>query len=168
MKSNLLEINQMKLLNGHLGICMCPGANLAWAGVQRDVDQDMGQLLAAGVTDAVVLLPDDEITAISPNLMHSYQTANIEVMHFPIANMSVPHDEKAFRELVADVLGKLQRGRFVVAHCMAGRGRAGTVFACVLRAVGYSPDDALLTVRSVRRGAVQSVSQEMFVEYFQP
>jgi protein-tyrosine phosphatase len=45
---------------------------------------------------------------------------------------------------------RLEAGEGVVMHCAAGQGRAGTVAACVLMALGQPLDDAIRTVASNR------------------
>lgn len=162
-----IQIDWMEVESGKLGMCRCPGVRSPWSGKSCDLDADMRDLKFVGVTDAIVLLPADEISMYSPSLMFAYQRSQIETVHFPIENMSVPQNLDSFQHLVKQITGLIEKGRFPVIHCMAGKGRAGTVFACVLRALGHSSEEAMSLTRKIRPGTIQSLSQELFVSHFQ-
>jgi alanine transaminase len=66
--------------------------------------------------------------------------------HCPIPDLGVPSVEAA-EAVVADLCARLTAGERVYLHCWGGRGRAGTVGACVLgRLYGVSVDEALARV----------------------
>ena len=48
------------------------------------------------------------------------------------------------------ITDRLERGEGVVMHCAAGQGRAGTIAACVLMALGDVTADAVRTVATHR------------------
>lgn len=166
MHSSKIQIDWMELEEGKLGMCRCPGAQSPWGGKGYDLDRDLKNLSTLGVTDAIVLLPQDEITMFAPGLFFGYQRHQIDTVHFPVENMSVPQNHNSFSQLITVILEKVKSGRFPVIHCMAGRGRAGTVFACVLRAQGYTAEQAISATRTLRSGTIQTLSQEMFVQHF--
>ncbi|MGI9333443.1 MAG: protein-tyrosine phosphatase family protein, partial [Gammaproteobacteria bacterium] len=58
---------------------------------------------------------------------------------------------------------QLQAGAKVLLHCFAGLGRTGTIAARLLVEFGAQPSKAIDTVRTARRGAVQTTSQEEHV-----
>ena len=71
---------------------------------------------------------------------------------FPIHDLSSPafDDVAALYRTVAD---EIVVGRRIVAHCAAGRGRAGTLAVGVCQILGMPLDDALAHVRRHRPGA---------------
>ena len=59
------------------------------------------------------------------------------------------------------------RGCAVGVHCMAGRGRTGTMIACYLVSQGMSAEDAIAEVRRARPGSIQTEAQEQAVRRLQ-
>jgi hypothetical protein len=70
----------------------------------------------------------------------------------PVPDLHAPDVDGAVA-LVDELLGHLDAGRTVLAHCGAGIGRAGTVAAAVLIARGAAPDDAVAVVAASRPSA---------------
>ena len=56
----------------------------------------------------------------------------------------------------------------MLVHCRGGLGRAGTVGAILLVAMGESPDVAIRKVREVRPGAIETKDQEDYVRNLGP
>ena len=83
-------------------------------------------------------------------------------LHIPIQDFAPPTFAQA-DEFVAFVLSERSAGRAVAVHCMAGIGRTGTMIACFLVAEGYSPSEAIATVRNKRPGSVETREQEAFI-----
>lgn len=71
---------------------------------------------------------------------------------FPIHDLSSP-DFDTVIDLYRSVTEDLLSGRRIVAHCAAGRGRAGTLAVAVCQILGMPLDDALAHVRRSRPGA---------------
>lgn len=67
----------------------------------------------------------------------------------PVPDLHAPPLDEAV-ELIGSLVGHLRAGRTVLAHCGAGIGRAGTVAAAVLVALGAPVDDAVATVAANR------------------
>ncbi|PKO15577.1 protein phosphatase [candidate division BRC1 bacterium HGW-BRC1-1] len=83
-------------------------------------------------------------------------------LHIPIQDFTPPTFAQA-DEFVAFVDAERSAGRAVVAHCMAGIGRTGTMIACYLVAQGQAASDAIATVREQRPGSVETREQESFI-----
>ena len=65
--------------------------------------------------------------------------------------------------IIAFILEQARQNIPVVVCCKAGMGRTGTVLACYLLHDGYDAEDALVRVRSLRPGSVESPFQQEFV-----
>lgn len=67
----------------------------------------------------------------------------VDFGHCPIPDLGVPSVE-ALEGVVGEVAGRLQAGQTVYLHCWGGRGRAGTVGACVIgKLYGLGATEAL-------------------------
>jgi len=86
-------------------------------------------------------------------------------LHLPTPDFGVPAAE-SLRRGVEAIERVLAAGRCVAVHCGAGRGRTGTLVACVLVARGAAPADALARVRRLRPGAVETRAQEAAINGF--
>jgi protein-tyrosine phosphatase len=51
--------------------------------------------------------------------------------------------ESLIREVVSTILGVLEGGEGVIAHCVGGTGRTGTALGCTLVALGYSAPEVI-------------------------
>ncbi len=88
-----------------------------------------------------------------------------EYLHLPVEDMKAPpvEDCRRFVEFVAD---RIDRGVAVLVHCIAGRGRTGTMLACFFVQQGRGPLEALELVRKLRPGSVETEAQEAAVLEF--
>lgn len=93
----------------------------------------------------------------------AYRGLGLEFHHIPVADFDVPSqvDVRAFLQAVA-----ASAGRKVLAHCIAGRGRSGTMAALYLRSRGMDGAAAVRYVRERRPGAIETPEQEDFVLEF--
>lgn len=91
--------------------------------------------------------------------------AGIDYLHIPIVDMSPPTMEQVQR-FVAFVHDALQNNKPVVAHCLGGNGRTGTMLACYLVSQGYSSSEAIRLVRRQNPSAIETLPQEeAVIEY---
>ena len=91
----------------------------------------------------------------------------LEVLWTPVTDQAAPRSRAPWAHSVQRIVKALKEGKTVVAHCRGGHGRAGTMGATVLVALGVGVDEAIATVRRVRDpNCVATMSQERFVEKF--
>ena len=89
----------------------------------------------------------------------------IENHHIPIADFTAPtHDQ--VEEFVNIVQAARKQNRKVVVHCLAGKGRTGTMIACYLVSLGRSSTDAIAEVRRIRPGSIETYAQESIVHKY--
>ncbi len=126
-------------------------------------DQPMDDLLfmlKEGI-DVVVSLTEDPI----PYKIHLLR--KFEWIHFPIDDFGAPKPDAAF-ELVKKMDERIQAGKKVLVHCLAGIGRTGMILACyMIYKENLSGADALAWIRSFSSNYVQSVEQEDFLNEFE-
>jgi ADP-ribosyl-[dinitrogen reductase] hydrolase len=120
-----------------------------------------------GVTTVVILAEAEECLRYAErDLSALYRAEGLDVIHFPIRDLGVADDEP-FRALVDAVLTRLRTGGNVAIHCYAGKGRAGTLAACLVRAVlGLEGDTAIGWVRNHVPGAVETTAQIELIRRF--
>lgn len=89
----------------------------------------------------------------------------IREVHLPMRDFSAP-TYAVLRRGVLVVERAISEGRRVAVHCGSGRGRTGTLLACLLIARGEAPWEAITRVRRLRPGAVETRAQEIAVQHF--
>jgi protein-tyrosine phosphatase len=132
---------------------------------QRDLTTDVAALRDVhGVQTLLLLVQDHELErARVPEVPDALAGAGIELLRFPIPDMSVTTDRDGLRAALDGVLDRLAAGRSVAVACLAGRGRTGTVVACLLRDGGLDADTAVALTRETRPYTIERESQVQFV-----
>ncbi len=121
-----------------------PDAHTPWSG-----------LYAAGFRYVVCLADNDPSYDPTP-LKHLYCCKLEDLNHG--GDPSRPEvDRNLIQQATVASLEKIRSGEGVIVHCVGGTGRTGTVLGCLLRELGYSPDQAvgyldLLMCSRERRG----------------
>lgn len=93
-------------------------------------------------------------------------SAGLMGVHIPVPDMDVPTPEQL--ERVLSVIDKARAGGMGVAvHCLAGRGRTGTVLAAYFVHQGLSARDAIRKVRDLRPGSIEVTEQEDAIRAFE-
>ncbi|MCC6214828.1 MAG: cyclin-dependent kinase inhibitor 3 family protein [Polyangiaceae bacterium] len=155
---------------GRLGLTLAPGKRSPGLAAlwHRDLDADLGRLREHyGATHLVSLLEDRELPllGIEP-LFERAEAHGLHVVRLPIPDGTAPPRPEAVRALVADIVAWLAAEDTVVVHCRGGLGRAGTIAACALVALGAGAEEAMRVVRSARPNAIENELQERFVRAF--
>lgn len=148
---------------GRLGLTWLPGRRDAG----RDMHADIQRMQEQKVSAVLCLLAADEFRRYGvEGLLASYKQAGLEVLHVPIVDGSVP-SQPEMQAVIDWIESRLQSNGNVVAHCVGGLGRAGTVAACWLKHHGSSADAAIRDVRDARSPrAIETLMQEEFVRDF--
>jgi atypical dual specificity phosphatase len=114
-------------------------------------EQALDNLARQGVT---VLLNLHE-RAHDPLRLASY---GFREVHVPVRDFTAPSAaqlEKALTTITQSVDG----GHVIAVHCGGGLGRTGTVLACYLVQQGWTSQDAIDQVRTIRPGSVETRAQ---------
>jgi ADP-ribosylglycohydrolase/protein-tyrosine phosphatase len=158
---------------GKVGLTIAPGKHSVakystgqWA---RDLDQDLGVLVREYQANVLVcLLEDGDLERLRiPNLVERAEAHGLEVIRFPITDVSVPHDDKAVYELVQEIRARSEAGKNVVIHCEGGLGRTGTIAGCYLALFGHSSDEILRRLVTTRgQHCPETESQRTFIRQF--
>ena len=138
------------------GSWVLPGEVLA-CGYPR-TDAALAALAAAGITLIVNL-------DVRPHPPASLTRHGLVELHLPTPDFTPPSLD-ALRRGVAAIEGALSAGQRVAVHCVGGRGRTGTLLACLLVARGESAAGAIDEVRRRRPGSVETPEQEAAVHAF--
>lgn len=171
IRVDFVESEQMTL-PGRIGLTFAPGKKqrVALTGSwERDLDADFERLRNHWHTDVLLsLIEEHEFTSLGiPTLREHARHYGIEVIWFPIRDISIPTSMEEFAAMVRVIHQVLEEGKTVVIHCMGGLGRTGLVAAALLvYATDLSPKEAISVVRSARQGTIQTGEQEQFVSSF--
>lgn len=91
-----------------------------------------------------------------------------------IGDFGTPTEEEMV-ETLNTIANALQAGETLYMHCMAGRGRTGTVVGCFLVEAGLKGDDALLELQHLRQPmpsgihpSPEAIGQKWMVSYWYP
>lgn len=166
-----IRIAELPALNGKIGITFCPGKKQAVAQSgpwDRNLDIDLADIRVWGATDLVTLIEPHEFIELQVQALPERAVAHgMRWHHLPIADQHAPGAdfEQQWKIVLPRLLQSLHEGGNVLVHCKGGMGRAGTIAARLLLTVnpGLSADEAIALVRSVRRGAIETREQELYL-----
>jgi protein-tyrosine phosphatase len=127
------------------------GGGALWLCGRNDVAPDPEAALAWADASTIVCLNHvDELRTRYPDYV-DWLRANMgsRAIWYPIQNFQAP-SARSVMPVVHMITERLEHGEGVVMHCAAGQGRAGTMAACVLMALGDSIAEAVRTVATNR------------------
>ncbi len=161
-------VPKLAAVKGRLGMTFTPGKQDPYgrsSAHRRDLEGDIRWVRDVYGTDTFVfLIEDHELDLLGvqrlPDVMG---TAGIELIRFPIVDVSVPRDTRQMTETLEMIRERLSAGKNVVVACRGGIGRTGTVVGCLLRDGGLDGDAAIALTRASRAGTIETTEQERFV-----
>ena len=87
-------------------------------------------------------------------------------VHVPVPDMDIPTVEQV--DEVMSVIDKAKASNMGVAvHCLAGKGRTGTILAAYFVRQGLSADEAIRKVRDLRPGSIEVPEQEEAIRAYE-
>ena len=149
---------------GPVGFCMLPGRRKAkrkhiW---KRDLSMDIAAIRQDRLC-LVTLCTHDELE----RDFQARVAAEVACReHFPITDKRRPHDTRAFDELIARLVDRINDDMRVIIHCNGGKGRSALVAAAVLIGLGVRHKAAVSSVRAARPGSLRNPLQLWFLWMF--
>jgi atypical dual specificity phosphatase len=122
---------------------------------QPDAPADLEWLRANGI-DVLVTLTE------FPLPRNWVNDAGLMAVHIPIPDMAAPTDRQL--QLAVEAIDRAKHaGMGVAVHCLAGKGRTGTILAGYLVSGGMSAAEAIRKVRELRPHSIETSEQEQAV-----
>ncbi len=120
--------------------------------------EDLHWLRRNGI-DVLVTLTED------PLPRNWVNDAGVLAVSVPVPDMEAP-SARQLDHILATIRRANDSGMGVAIHCAAGLGRTGTVLAVYLVAGGLPARAALIQVRNLRPGSVETLDQERAIEQY--
>lgn len=153
--------DKLALNNGATAIFTpCPGTK------DTDLASSVQQLSAAGANAIITLMYDEEIaTNNAQALPELCKQHNMAWFQLPISDDAAPNDDflQAYKTNLASMLDILNNKGQVAVHCKGGSGRTGLVIGLLMLELGYSKEEVIELVQSVRP---KSLKNEQQLNYF--
>lgn len=116
-----------------------------------NLDEALSQIQQKGI-GAIVSLDEHGVP------VEQLAERGIGYKHIPIPDFHPPTPSQ-IDEFIEFVNQQSANGKSTVAHCFAGYGRTGTMIACYLVSTGISAKDAVMKVRELRPGSIETREQ---------
>ena len=152
----MLDISQISLGVGVLGICPMPG----WSGLYQADLQTVVRWQPSLVLTMTPLVELERADAAA--LPDDLAQAGIKWLHCPIVDFGAPSPaEMPLWDAVSQVAhGVLHNKGWILAHCYGGCGRSGMALLRLMCEAGEPADEALGRLRTVRPCAVETDAQK--------
>ncbi|WP_422844180.1 ATP-binding cassette domain-containing protein [Acidovorax sp. M2(2025)] len=128
-------------------------------GVVNEIDLDLAALRRMGITRLITLTERDLPQA-------ALQRHGLTNLHLPIRDHEAPSTGQ-IQMLLKRMETFLAQGEVLAVHCLAGRGRTGTVLAAWWIREGLTAQEALRRLRLRDARYVQSAEQEAFLQRYE-
>ena len=146
----------------NLYISMCPGRKDHR--YQCDLMSDLDFIRNQGIDVVISLLQDYELTKLQiSDYRECAEQSGLIYYNFPIIDGNVPSNNGLYT-IINTIREHMDVGHNVLVHCKCGLGRAGTICAAVFIYFGYSSQESISLIRSLRPGAIQTQIQERLLE----
>lgn len=126
---------------------------------------NLNELTSKKITQVVMLL--DKNDKESKELIQNYLEKNIEVTHFPIKDRGCPRNLGSTFDLVKKIIKLLETENLFI-HCFGGKGRTGTIAACVAAILNpkLTGEEVIKFTREAIENSIETLEQEKFVKAF--
>ena len=156
---------------GAMVLCRCPGLRgdgdqTMHPGDPVALDSDLRRIIDGGASILISLIGSEERARLGVSGLPARAVeTGLAWQEFAITDRTAPNHERQseFTALMRYISAALSDGNIIAVHCQAGIGRTGLVAASTLVWRGMSQDDAIMTVRTARPGAIETAEQEAFV-----
>ncbi len=151
-------------MTGRIGMGRAPGYG-------SDRFDYFRSIKAQGISKIYCLQEEDELQYLTNGeddfaKRRQYLTSiGIDFVSSPIGDFRIPTVDQA-NELTGMILSDVRSGKHILIHCMGGLGRTGTIAGCTLVRFGIAPEIAIMTVRNVRPGTLETDQQLEFVKNY--
>ena len=89
--------------------------------------------------------------------------AGLMLVHVPVEDFNAPSPEQ-FDKCLSVIDQAQKTGMGILVHCLAGKGRTGTVLAAYFVSKGMPALEAIRHVRTVRPGSIETPEQERAIQ----
>lgn len=147
--------------NAELILMPCPGTK------EVDLDSAITQLKGQSVDAILSVLSAEEMAQLEvESLPELCQQQGIQWFNLAIGNHQLPGDKDIsdWQQYKSRITHVIDQGGKVAVHCKGGTTRTGLGAAMVLLELGWTPEQAISTVKSIRPRAFSHESTVEFIE----
>ncbi len=153
---------------GRIGLTACPGIATAFGRDNRRgaLDADLAAIVGWRARALITLVEPFELTLLGvEGLGERADAQGLAWWHLPVIDGTAPGSafEPRWSEAGPALHRHLDADERIVLHCHAGMGRSGAVAARLLVERGMPPEEAVITVRRARPGAIENNEQVRWV-----